>query len=175
MLLCSTMGVVQCLLFIIIVAIDHRCRTLIILITLNSTLAGLVTNIIYASQAIYQMISDTPDILCAFRGFLLHMSTGLFYHTLCIQTLYRLFVTVFAQRRYLQSTYGIISIVSFQWFISITFGIPILLIGRIMFQQDGRICQVFTVKKFEIEQFVSFFVKGNRVRAYFLSYVHVTN
>ncbi len=141
--LCSTMGVVCCVIFIFIVAIDRRCRTLIILITLNSILAGFITNIIYASQAIYQMLSDTPDILCPFRGFLLHCSTGLFCHTLYIQTLYRLFVTVFAQRRYLQSKRVIMSIVMIQWFISITFAIPILLLGRIKFQADGQICQVF--------------------------------
>jgi hypothetical protein len=52
-------------------------------------------------------------------------------------------VTVFAQRRYLQSTRVIMSIVIIQWFISITFAIPILLLGRIKFQADGQICQVF--------------------------------
>lgn len=88
------------------------------------------------------MLSDTPDALCTFRGFLLHCSTGLFYHTLCIQALHRLFVTVYAQRRCLQSRCVIVSIVVTQWLISITFAIPILLIGRIKFQAKDRICQV---------------------------------
>jgi uncharacterized membrane protein len=87
---------------------------------------------------VYQMLSDTADVLCVFRGFLLHCSAGLFYHTLCIQALYRLFVTVYAQRRTLQSSRVFLSIIVIQWLISIIFGIPILLIGRIIFQANGQ-------------------------------------
>lgn len=142
MFLCSILGVICSLIFISRVVI-LRCRCApIIFIGFNSALAGFITNIIYASQAIYQMLSDTPDILCEFRGFLLHCSTGLFYHTLCIQALYRLFVTVYAQRRSLQSTCVIIPIVIIQWLISITFAIPFLLMKRIKYQASGRICQV---------------------------------
>jgi len=130
------MGVICSLIFIGRIGII-RCRyTPIIFISLNSASAGFIINIIYASQAVYQMLSDTPDALCTFRGFLLHCSTDLFYHTLCIQALHRLFVTVYAQRRCLQSRCVI------QWLISITFAIPILLIGRIKFQAKDRICQV---------------------------------
>ena len=142
MLLCSIMGIICALIFIAIVAIDRRCRTLIIFITFNTVLAGLLINIVYASQAIYQLLGDTSDILCPFRGFLLHCSAGLFYHTLCIQAFYRLFVTVYAQRRHLQSTPFIISIIILQWIISVTFALPILLMNRIKFQTQGRICQV---------------------------------
>jgi hypothetical protein len=141
MLLCSTLGVICSLIFIGKVWIHHRC-TLSILIDFNSALAGIIINIIYASQAVYQLLSGTSDSLCVFRGFLLHCSTGLFYHTLCIQAFYRLFVTVYARRRYLQSTSFILSLVIIQWIISITFAIPILLMNRIKFQPVSRICQV---------------------------------
>ncbi|CAF0727905.1 unnamed protein product [Adineta steineri] len=142
MLFCSVLGVVCSLIFIVIVFLDRRCRTPIVLISLNTAIAGFIINTIYASQAIYQMISDSSDVLCIFRGFLLHSSTGLFYQSLCIQAIYRLFVTVFAQRRNLQSKYVIIPIIVIQWIISSTFGIPILLMKRLQFQETGRICQV---------------------------------
>jgi hypothetical protein len=142
MLLCSIIGIICSFIFIVIVAIDRRCRTLIILITFNTALAGFIINIVYASQAVYQLLSETSDSLCPFRGFLLHCSTGLFYHTLCIQAFYRLFVTVYARRKYLQSTPFILSLVIIQWLISITFAIPILLMNRIKFQPVSRICQV---------------------------------
>jgi len=148
MFLSSIIGIVCSLIFIAVVAFDRRCRTLIILITLNSTLAGLIINVIYASQSVYQMLGDTPDVLCVFRGFLLNCSTGLFYHTLCIQALYRLFVTVYAHRRSLQSKYVIGSTIIIQWLISIIFAIPILLMGRIKFQIEVPICQVFVQKIF---------------------------
>ncbi|CAF5129648.1 unnamed protein product, partial [Rotaria sp. Silwood1] len=59
-------------------------------------------NITCACQAVYQLIGDANDPLCSFRGFLLHGLSGLLYHTLCVQALHRLFVNVFATRRFLQ-------------------------------------------------------------------------
>ncbi|CAF1094933.1 unnamed protein product [Adineta steineri] len=142
MLSCSILGIICSLLLISVMITVRRHCTPIVVISLNTAVAGFVINTIYASQAIYQMISDSSDVLCVFRGFLLHTSTGLFYHTLCIQAIYRLFVTVFAQRRNLQSNYTIIPIVVIQWIISSSFGIPILLTRRIRFYAEGRICQV---------------------------------
>ena len=132
----------------------------IILITLNTTIAGLIINIIYSSQAIYQMLDESDDVLCPFRGYLLHSSTGLFYHTLCIQSLYRLSVTVFAQRRFLQSKSMILLIIIIQWVISSTFGIPILLLDRIIYQENGRICQVFLTKNISYSDQFSYLIRN---------------
>lgn len=142
MVLFSTIGVICSSIYIGRVITIRRRWTLAILIDINSAFAGFIINIIYISQAVYQLLTDVPDVLCAFRGSLLNFATGLFYHTLCIQAFYRLSVIVFAKRRYLQSKRFILSIIIIQWFISITFSIPILLIDRIKFQTESRICQV---------------------------------
>ena len=160
MLLCSTVGIVCSFVFIIVVIIDRQCRTTIILVPLNTTIAGLIINIIFGCQAIYQMLNESDDVLCPFQGFLLHSSTGLFYHTLCIQSLYRLSVTAFAQRRFLQSKTVILSSIIIQWFISITFGIPILLLGRIIYQENGRICQVFLTKNIFYSNQFSYLIRN---------------
>ncbi|UJR17321.1 hypothetical protein I4U23_004216 [Adineta vaga] len=111
------------------------------MLAFNSAIAGLIINITCACQAIYQLTTDGNDILCSFRGFLLHAASGLLYQTLCVQTVHRLFVVVFAAQRYLRSKQVIVCITIFQWLLSITFGIPALILGRIVYQPGSRICQ----------------------------------
>jgi hypothetical protein len=113
-----------------------------VLLVLNSIIAGFVVNIVHACQALYQLINDGNDKLCAFRGFLLYGTSGLLYHTFCVQAFYRLFTTLSIQERYRRSKRVIMLIVFFQWLISLTFALPILLTGRIKYQSGSRICQV---------------------------------
>lgn len=119
---------------------SRRCRTLNTLLVLNSTIGGLIFNVTNLSQAIYQLISDGNDLLCSFRGLILAAGTGLLYHTLCIQPLYRLFVTVFSTRRYLITTRFISCLVIIQWIFTIIYGIPIFIAGRITYRIVDRIC-----------------------------------
>ncbi|CAF1260742.1 unnamed protein product [Adineta steineri] len=111
------------------------------MLAFNSAIAGIIVNVTCGCQAIYQLTSDGNDKLCSFRGFLLHTAAGLLYQTLCVQALHRLFVVVFATRRYLRSTKVMASITIIQWLLSITFGIPALIVGRIVYQSGSRICQ----------------------------------
>jgi hypothetical protein len=147
MFLCSVFGIVCALIFISVVIIYRQCRTMTTLLVLNSIIAGFVANIVYACQALYQLISDENDKLCVFRGFLLHDTCGLLYHTFCVQALYRLSATTSAQERYFRSKRVIMYIVLLQWLISLNFGLPILLNGQIKYQAGSRICQV---DRFEI-------------------------
>jgi hypothetical protein len=142
MIVYSIFGIICALIFIIIVATHRQCHTLTILLVLNSSIAGLIANITCACQGIYQLLDLGNDALCAVRGFLLHATTGLLYHTLCVQALYRLFVTVYSTRRYLQTTRFNIYMVVVQWIFSITFGLPTLLTGHVVYYPVGRICQV---------------------------------
>ena len=143
MLLCSVFGIICTLIFISVIIIDRQCRTMTALLVLNSIIAGFIVNTVYACQALYQLVSDEEDTLCVFRGFLLHVTCGLLYHTFCVQALYRLVVTMPVQQQYLRSKSVVIMCsVLFQWVISLTFGLPILLNGQIKFQAGSRICQV---------------------------------
>jgi len=142
MIVCSTFGIFCAFVFIIIVATHRQCHTLSTLLVLNSTLAGLLANITCISQAIYQLLNLGNDTLCAIRGLFLQVGTGVFYHTFCVQALHRLFVTVYSTRRYLQTTRFNICMVVVQWIFSATFGLPVLLTGRIKYQPGSRICQV---------------------------------
>jgi hypothetical protein len=153
MLLCSVSGIICTLIFISVIIIDRQCRTMTALLVFNSIIAGFIVNIVYACQALYQLVSDEEDKLCVFRGFLLHITCGLLYHTFCVQALYRLVVTMPVQQQYLRSKPVVLFIVLLQWLISLTFGLPILLNGQIKYQAGSRICQV--------EIFVLYFLKIN--------------
>lgn len=142
MLICSLLGIICTIIFISVVIIDRQCRTMTTLLVLNSIIAGLVVNIVYTCQSIYQLITDEEDQLCAFRGFLLHSTCGLLYHTFCVQALYRLFATMPTRQRYLRSKSVTIFIVILQWLISLTFALPIYLNNQIKYQAGSRICQV---------------------------------
>ena len=153
-LLCSILGIICALIFITIVILDRQSRTMTVLFVLNSILAGLVVNIVYACQAFYQLIGDGNDELCAFRGYLLHDTCGLLYHTFCVQAFYRLLTTISIQERYLRSKRVILFVVFVQWLISFAFGLPILLTGRIKYQAGSRICQVDLI--FRTREYSSF-------------------
>ncbi|CAF1124698.1 unnamed protein product [Adineta steineri] len=142
MILCSICGVTCAIVFIAIVVFHRKLHTSNIMLAFNSAVAVLIINITCGCQAIYQITSDGNDRLCSFRGFLLHAGCGLLYHTICNQALHRLFVVVFAARRYFQSKQVIVSMTIFQWLISATFGIPALVLGRIVYQPGRRIGQV---------------------------------
>ncbi|CAF4841275.1 unnamed protein product [Rotaria sp. Silwood1] len=136
------LGIGCAFIFIIILIIYRQCRTITTLLILNSIIAGFIVNVMYVYQVISQLTSDGNDKLCILRGFLLQSGCGLLYHTLCVQALYRFFATIPKRQQYLQSKYTITFIVLVQWFISITFNLPILIDGRIKFQVNYRVCQV---------------------------------
>jgi hypothetical protein len=142
MIVCSIFGIICAFIFIIIVITHRQCHRLTILLVLNSTVAGLIANMTCICQAVYQLMNIGNDKLCTVRGLLLQAGTGLLYHTLCVQALHRLFVTVYSTRRYLQTTRFNISMVVVQWIFSATFGLPTLLTGGIVYVADSRICQV---------------------------------
>ncbi|CAF4156124.1 unnamed protein product, partial [Adineta steineri] len=110
----SIFGIICAMTFIVIVASHRQFHTLTIMLALNSAIAGIIVNVTCCCQAIYQLTSDGNDKLCSFRGFLLHAGAGLLYQTLCVQALHRLFVVVFATRRYLRSTKVMASITIIQ-------------------------------------------------------------
>lgn len=142
MLLFSIIGVLCAVLFIIVVFRHRHLHKVAIMLALNSAVAGVIINTVCACQAVYQLIGDGNDHLCAFRGFLLHAATGLLYQALCVQTFHRFVVVVFAARRYLQSKRVMLLLVLLQWLISSAFGIPALVLGRVIYQPGSRICQV---------------------------------
>lgn len=142
MIIWSSFGILCALVFILITCIDQRCHRLTVLLVLNSTLAGIIANATCLAQAIYQLLDRADDVLCAFRGFLLQSSTAMLYHTLCVQALHRIFVTVYSTRRSLQHNRISVMMVIIQWIISGTFLLPLLLTNRFPYHRDSQICQV---------------------------------
>lgn len=142
MIICSIFGIICAVIFILIVKTHRPCQTLNILLVLNSTIAGFIANVTCMCQSIYQLLEIGNDILCPFRGYMLQTGTGLLYHTLCVQTFYRLIVTVYSTRRSLQTKRFNIFMVITQWVISCIFALPYLLTNGFKYQSLSLICQV---------------------------------
>ena len=148
MIVSSIIGLICACIFILIVIKNQQCHTLTIYLVLNSTIAGLIANLTCFTQGIYQLLDLGHDYLCTIRGLLLQVTTGMLYHTLCVQALHRLFVTVYANRRCLQTKRSNIWLIVGQWTFSILFGLPICLTDRIQYQSGSRICQVKSILSF---------------------------
>lgn len=140
---CSfVLGVLCSVIFMTTVIRHHRCHTTTIMLAFNTNVAGLICNLAAGIEVMYQLASDKEDYLCLFRGYLFHASTGLLYHTLCIQAIHRTFVIVLASRKYLQSKLCISILVIVQWIISICFFLPLVFSGDVPYKPESRICTV---------------------------------
>lgn len=153
MIVSSIFGIICAFIFILIVITNNQCHTIMVYLVLNSTIAGLIANITCFTQGIYQLLDLGHDYLCTIRGLLLQVTTGILYHTLCIQALHRLFVTVYSNRGYLQTKRSNICMITIQWMFSILFGLPIYFTNRIQYQPGSRICQVKEKKKIDRFEF----------------------
>ena len=142
MLAFSILGMCSAALFISIVALHRQCHTTTIMLALNTVVAGFMSNLVFGIQSAYQLLVDGDDSLCIVRGYFVNTVCGLLYHTLCVQALHRLFVTVLAKRRSLQSKRLILMLVAAQWLFSSSFVLPIALRDRLRYNQVSRICPV---------------------------------
>ncbi|CAF0854819.1 unnamed protein product [Adineta steineri] len=111
---------------------------------MNTVCAGLVANMTTASQGIYMFVDEESgsDSLCVIRAYLMYSGAGLIYHSILVQALHRLFITVFVNRRRLQSSFIFIPLSAIQWLVSFGFGLPILLSGRILSDSVDSICEL---------------------------------
>ena len=142
MILFNALGTVCAVIFIVTVIIHRQCHTKTNFLVCNSAMAGVICNTVAGIQGVYQLVGDSNDSLCILRAHLFYAAIGLLYHTLCVQALHRLVVTVLSARRSLQSKGVIIIVVIIQWSISCSFTLPIILNHRIHFDVGSNLCSV---------------------------------
>jgi len=120
----GTLGIFWSLLFLIIL-IQHRLyrKSPLALLVGNSSLAGLFFHSIIFLQS-FHMLIGRPDLQCIVRGHLIHSFAGAVYHSICLQALHRLFVTVLSNRPQLKSPKALITMIIIQWIFSLTFCLP---------------------------------------------------
>jgi hypothetical protein len=120
------LGIFWSLLFLIIL-FKYRLyrKSPLALLVGNASLAGLLFHIVIFAQA-YHMLIGHPNIRCIIRGHLIHSFAGSVYHSICLQALHRLFVTVYSDHPNLQSPKVLITMTIIQWLFSLTFCLPTL-------------------------------------------------
>jgi hypothetical protein len=118
------LGILWSLLFIIIL-IQHRLykKSPLALLVGNASLAGLLFHSIIFVQSFHMLIGH-PESQCVLRGHLIHSFAGAVYHSICLQALHRLFVTVLSNRRRLQNRKVLLVMIIIQWTFSLTFCLP---------------------------------------------------
>jgi len=120
------LGIFWSLLFLIIL-FKHRLylKSSLSLLVGNASLAGLLFHTVIFAQS-FHMLIGYPNIQCIVRGHLIHAFAGSVYHSICVQALHRLFVTVYSNHPNLQSLKVLITISIIQWIFSLTFCLPTL-------------------------------------------------
>ena len=118
------LGLLWSLLFLIILLRYRSCRkSPLAFLVGNASLAGLLFHSVIVGQAIHMLIGR-PELHCVLRGHLMHSFAGAVYHSICLQALHRLFVTVFSHRLLLQNPKILITMAIVQWTFSLTFCLP---------------------------------------------------
>ncbi|CAF2416389.1 unnamed protein product [Rotaria sp. Silwood2] len=111
--------------FLLIILIKHclyRKSPLAFLVG-NTSLAGLFFHSVIFFQGLF-MVIEHSDVYCIRQGHLIHSFAGSVYHSICLQALHRLFVTVLSNQSQLQSPKFLITMTIIQWISSLTFCLP---------------------------------------------------
>ncbi|UJR34781.1 hypothetical protein I4U23_027560 [Adineta vaga] len=136
-------GLFSSIIFISIVASQHELRqNLALLLAANLSMGGLVFCGPFMIQVSYMLINSVPDRFCSFRGYL--YVTGLVYtfQATTLQTVHRLFVTVFVHHRQLQNRWLFLFLALIQFLVSLTALLPLLLGGHFAYLHDGKVCYI---------------------------------
>ncbi|UJR17244.1 hypothetical protein I4U23_004139 [Adineta vaga] len=88
------------------------------------------------------LTNSVPDRFCPFRGYL--YVTGLVYtfQATTLQTLHRLFVTVFVHHRQLQNRWLFLFLALIQFLVSLAALLPLLFRGHFPYLHDGKVCYI---------------------------------
>ncbi|CAF1321834.1 unnamed protein product [Adineta steineri] len=139
----SFIGLISSIVFILVVVIHREFRqNLILLLTINLSIGGLITCVSMISQALYMIMQSEQDRLCPFRSYF-YTAGGLYiFQAALLQTLHRLFITVFAHRRYWQNRCLFLSLALAQLLLCLLALLPLLLGNRFPYFPSAKACYI---------------------------------
>ena len=139
----NVLGLISSVVFIAIVVTRHELRqNLTLLLAANLSVGGLLFCSSFIAQVFYMLFNFVPDRLCSFRGYLYVIGLAYTFQTTTLQTVHRLFVTVFVHRRQLQNHWLFLFLALAQFFISLAGLLPLLLAGHFQYSSDGKMCYI---------------------------------
>jgi hypothetical protein len=139
----SGIGLISSTVFISIVITQHQLRqNLALLLAANLSIGGLLFCASFIAQVFYMLTNSEPDRLCSFRGYLYVTGIAYTFQATILQTVHRLFVTVFVHLRQLQNRWLFLFLALAQVFISFVALLPLLIGGHFPYLPDGKVCYI---------------------------------
>jgi hypothetical protein len=139
----SFIGLVSSIVFIFVVVTRHELRkNLALLLAVNLSIGGLITCVSMISQAFHMLMNSAQDRLCPFRSYFFTVGGLYIFQAAALQTLYRLFVTVFLHRRQWQNRCLFLFLALTQLLLCLVALLPLLLGDRFPYFPTAKACYI---------------------------------
>ena len=144
---CSIYVVILAAIFSLIVIRDKNCRTVSMLLVLNSFLAEFLFGSIMFSMALFTLSNDLSrrfeaDSLCVFRGYLSYALSAARSYSYLLQSMYRYTTVVHPTRLVVRSIRFQLTLIALAWFISVIHPFPFLFTEQIHYNPANQVCHM---------------------------------
>jgi len=139
----SFIGLISSIVFILVVVTRHELReNLALLLAVNLSIGGIITCVSMISQGVHMMMNSPEDRLCPFRSYFYTVGGLYIFQAAALQTLYRLFVTVFVHRRKWQNRYLFLFLALVQFSVCLLALLPLLVGKRFPYFPTAKACYI---------------------------------
>jgi hypothetical protein len=139
----SFIGLISSIVFILIVITRRNLRqNLALLLAGNLSIGGLITCVSMIFQGVYMMMNSAQDRLCPFRSYFFTVGGFYIFQAAALQTLHRLFVTVFVHRQQWQNRFLFLFLALVQFLLCLAVVLPLLLDNRFPYFPTAKACYI---------------------------------
>lgn len=146
---CTIFAITFSSLFTITIIVDKTCHTTATILTGNSCLAAFIWACILFAKSLITLNNDLKqiqyqDALCIYRAYLSYSASGLFHHSILLQTMYRYVIVVYPNRLIWQSRRVQLIAICLLWLFCLLFPLGFIFSSamRDIYNSDNQICQV---------------------------------
>ena len=175
MVACTTFVVLLASTFFLIVLLTESCRSVPILLALNSFISEALFGLVMFSMALFTLKNDTQrirreDSLCIVRGYMSYALSAVRSHSYLLQSIYRYITIVHPSDLFWQSSRLQIILICITWLISMVHPLPFLFTGQITYNADNQVCHM-PLQKYHFIFYTCFFAYLNPITIIVVIYV----
>lgn len=147
----SFIGFISSVAFILVVVTRREFRqNLALILAVNLSIGGLITCTSMIAQAFHMMMNSAQNYLCPLRSYFFTVGGLYIFQATALQTLYRLFVIVFAQHRQWRNRCFFSSLALLQLSLCLVALLPLLLGNRFPYYPTAKACYIALTDVFSI-------------------------
>ena len=175
MVSCTTFVVLLASTFFLIVLLTESCRSVPILLALNSFISEALFGLVMFSMALFTLKNDVQrsrreDSLCIVRGYLSYALSAVRSHSYLLQSVYRYITIVHPSDLFWQSSRLQLALICITWLISMVHPFPFLFTGQITYNADNQVCHM-PLQKYHFIFYTCFFAYLNPITIIVVIYV----